>query len=101
MRRTAGGANDQACRAQNRFRLEVSAGDLTHEQLRGSRAEVARVYGDAGQSGKRVLSLFDVVEADDREVATDRDARLGQRADEADRDDVVETKRGGRAARGG
>ena len=55
-----------------------------------------RVDRDARQGGQRVLGLFDVVEADHGEFPPDRDAGLGQRANEADRDDVVETKGGGR-----
>jgi hypothetical protein len=95
-RSSARGANDQARRTQHRFRLKVSDCDLTHEELRGSGAQAAGVYGDTRQSRKRVLGLFDVVEADDGDVAPDRDASLSQRADEADCDDVVETKGGGR-----
>ena len=43
-----------------------------------------------------MLDFFDVIEANDIEVDPHRNARLHQRAREPDRDNVVETKRGGR-----
>ena len=58
------------------LRLEIAAGELAHQQLRGARAEIARIDGDGGQRGKRVLGFFDIVEADHREVSPDRDAGL-------------------------
>jgi hypothetical protein len=43
-----------------------------------------------------VLDFFDVVETDDIEVDSHRNAHLHQRAYEPDRDNVIETRRGGR-----
>jgi hypothetical protein len=51
---------------------------------------------DAAQGGKGVLDFFDVVETDDIEVDSHRNAHFHQRAREPDRDNVIETKRGGR-----
>src|ERR1700722_2242958 len=99
IRRTAGRSDDQACWADDRFRFEIPAGDLTHEQLRRPRAEVASVHGNARQSREGIFGFFDIVEADDREVSSDRDARLHQRAYKADRHDVVEAKSSGRGLR--
>ena len=72
-RAAARGAHDQGCRADDRFRFEISAGEMAHQQLRGARPETAAVDSDGRESGKRVLRLFDVVEADHSKISSDRD----------------------------
>jgi hypothetical protein len=92
----AGRTHDQGCRAKDRFRFEVPACEVTHQELRCAGPQTAAVDRDSGEGGKRVLCLFDVVEADHGKVFSDCDTRFGKRANEADRDDVVVTKGGGR-----
>ena len=68
VRRPAGSADDQGRRAKHRFRLEVPACEVAHQELRRAGPQTAAVDRDGGQGGKRVLGLFDVVEADHGEV---------------------------------
>ena len=97
VRSSARRADDEGRGAQHRFRLEVPARELAHQKLRGAGAEIASVDRDARQGRQGMLGLFDVVEADHGEFPPDLDAGFGEGANESDRDDVVETKGGGRS----
>ena len=68
---------------------------MTHQQLRGSRSETAAIDRDGRQRRKRMLRLFDVVEADHGKVSSNCRPSFGKRANKADRDNVVVTKGGG------
>ena len=92
----AGIAQRQGRWAKHGFRLEVTACDMAHEELSRAGTKIAGVHRDAAQGGKRVPGFLDVIETDDVEVDTHRNARLHQRASEPDRDNVIETKRGSR-----
>src|SRR4029077_4819675 len=72
--RAGGGPHDEGRRAQHRLRRKIAAGKLAHQKLRGARAEVFAVDGDAGERGVGVLGFLDVVEADHAEIAADGDA---------------------------
>lgn len=95
-RGAAGFANRQGRWTEDGFGLEFAARKMSHQELGGAGAEIAAVDDHAGQGGKRVLGFLDVVEADNREVRADRNAGFRKPANKSDRDDVVETKGGGR-----
>jgi len=89
-------------RAHHELRVEVDllrrhprpAVDVPQQQLGRQPPHLVRGHAHRGERHRQVLEQRDVVVAHHRHVARDREPELGERAADAERDEVVEARHG-------